>query len=229
MPTVKQPVYKYNGIQYRGFTHAEEKILLQIKEEKNVSTQYENIKMILNQCTFNKVDAFDPIDFEMLFIKIMAKSSGEIQKVKYRCKGSVTDENGEVQDCGNEFFVTINLDQIVVVPGEVTSDQIKLDDELTLKLKRASIDELLLAGNDESRQLIAYMDSVFDSEEVYKFSDMQDDEIDVFVDSIPTIKKKDIYSFIKNQPKTEYKIKEKCEKCGKEHNIALSGLNDFFG
>lgn len=231
LPRVKQPVYEYNGIEYRGFTHAEEKILLQIKEDNNDLVRYKNIKKIMEQCTFGKVDLskIDTTTFEMLFIKIRAKSAGEIHKIKYKCKNAVgTGE--EKRECGNEFIVVLNLEEIdVVKPDEEVDEIIRLDDELQMKMKPASIDSLLQAGTDQDKQLMAYIDCVFDDEQVYKFEDMEEDEIMVFLESIPTIKKKEIHKFIDNQPKTQAVVSETCKACGKEHKLTLSGLNNFFG
>lgn len=228
LPKIKQPVYEYKGVEYRGFTHAEEKILLQIKEDVSDSVKYKNIKKIMEQCTFGKIDIskISSDMFEMLFIKIRAKSSGEIQKIKYKCKN----KNSDDVECGNEFFITINLDDIDIEQGEKEpTDTIKLDNELSMKLKQASIDDLLEAGDDSENQMKAYIDYVYDDEEVYRFSDMEDDEVSVFIDSIPSIKKKEIKDFVSSQPKATLNVSEECSKCGKTHELKLTGLNNFFG
>lgn len=233
LPQIKQPVFTYTGIEYRGFTHAEEKILLQMKEDESAEKHdvLNNIIKIVEQCTFNKTDVnnLELTTLEMLFIKIRTKSVGEIHKIKYICKMPVVMDGPK---CGNEMIVTLDLDKVELTTNdgvEEKESEFMLDDTIGIKMRPATVAAMMKFKDDPSLDIACYIDYAYDKEQIYKFDDMDVDEIDVFVSSIPTNKKQKMKEYIGSLPKTTLTVHHECDKCGHNHELNFSGLNDFFG
>ena len=90
LPQIDVPTYKHEfssaEIRFRGFTIAEEKILLEVSDSTD-KEKIDAMQQVLTNCTFDKIDvgALSKADFSLLFIKIVSKSLGEVNTLKYKC------------------------------------------------------------------------------------------------------------------------------------------------
>ena len=90
LPVINAPTYELavpstkEKITYRPFLVKEEKILLLAMEDGDEKTISLALKQIIENCTDGKVDVekLALFDLEYLFLRIRAKSVGEIAKIK---------------------------------------------------------------------------------------------------------------------------------------------------
>lgn len=72
------------------------------------------------------------------------------------------------------------------------------------------------------------IDSVYDSDTVYKLSDFTDTEVEEFINemSVDTFQK--IQKFFETMPRLHYEVKYKLKETGQERTVVLKTLTDFF-
>ena len=75
--------------------------------------------------------------------------------------------------------------------------------------------------------IMACVDKVYDADNVYEASEYSKEELNDFIMSLSSKQFQNIQEFFNNQPKVTQKIKYKT-KDGKEKELVLEGLNDFF-
>ena len=134
LPKSTTPVYELDlpsikkKIKYRPFLVREEKILILALESENMKQITEAIKNVLSACILTrgiKVDDLSTFDIEYLFLNVRGKSVGELIDVIVTCP----------DDNETEVNVQINIDDIQVQMDPEHTRDIKLDDELTLRMK----------------------------------------------------------------------------------------------
>jgi ribosomal protein L44E len=228
LPVLETPTYNLvvpstkKKLKYRPFLVKEEKILMIAQESQNESQVIKAVKDIISACTFEKIDT-DKIpmyDIEYIFLKIRSKSVGET--VSFRLKCSKCDEPNDVE---------LNLEDVEVqYPKKNIEDNIKLNDTVGITLKPINLADVSKAkGKDAiTEMLIASIDTIYDSDNVYKASDSTKKEMETFVDSLSHKHLEKIQEFIVNQPTLKHTIEYTCEKCGHKNSYELSGLQSFF-
>ena len=90
LPNINQQTFELNvpstdeKIKFRPFLVREEKILLQALESNKLTDIAGAVKVIIENCTFNKIDVdkLPSFDLEYIFLNIRAKSVGEIAKIR---------------------------------------------------------------------------------------------------------------------------------------------------
>ena len=142
LPKINTPTYELEipstgkKIKYRPFLVREEKILIIAMESENMSQITKAIVEILNNCILTrgvKVENLSTFDIEYLFLNVRGKSVGESVEVNITCPD---DNETKVQ-------MEINIDEIKVIKNEEHSNTIKLDDDLSMKLKYPSLDQFV--------------------------------------------------------------------------------------
>ena len=94
LPVINTPTYELvvpstkDTLVYRPFLVKEEKILLMAMEEENETQLNRALKQVVNNCTFQKVkvDKLPLFDLEYIFLRIRAKSVGEVAKLQLLCE-----------------------------------------------------------------------------------------------------------------------------------------------
>ena len=79
---------------YRPFLVKEEKILLLAMEEEEDTQLNKALKQVVHNCTFQKVDVakLPLFDLEYIFLRIRAKSVGEVAKLQVLCEDDGRDQ-----------------------------------------------------------------------------------------------------------------------------------------
>ena len=129
---IELPVSK-KTIKFRPFLVKEQRNLLMAIESDDSKTVHQCIFDILNNCTITQdIDVYKlPVtDIEYYFLQLRAKSVGEIVESRYRCNNIVEDK-----ECGNIMENNIDLTEIKVDIPEDASPEIKLTDNIVIKLK----------------------------------------------------------------------------------------------
>jgi len=186
---------------------------------------------ILNSCILSKgikLETLATFDIEYLFLNIRSKSVGETIDVNIVCP----------DDNKTQVAVTVDVDSIKIKKDRKHKNVIKLDDNLSLKLKYPSmtqfIDSNFESKIDESEvkstldMIISCIDVIFNEEESWPASESTPKELEDFIDQLNTKQFKLIEDFFATMPKLTHTIKVKNPNTGVESDVKLEGLAAFF-
>jgi len=218
-------------IKYRPFLVREEKILIMAMESEDMTDITNAIVQILSDCIISKdvkVESLATFDIEYLFLNVRSKSVGETVDVNITCP-----DDGETQ-----VEMSIDIDSIKVQKNRGHKNIIKLDDELSLKLKYPSLEQFVennfetTEGASEIGQSLSMITScvemIYNSEESWEASEYSKKEMDEFIEQLNTKQFKQIEKFFTTMPKLSHTIAVKNPKTGVESEIVLEGLASFF-
>ena len=237
LPKINTPTYEMTlpstgkKIKYRPFLVREEKILIMAMESENMSEITNAIVQILSDCIVSKdikVESLATFDIEYLFLNVRAKSVGETVDVNLTCP-----DDGETQ-----VEMSIDIDSIKVQKTRGHKNIIKLDDELSMKLKYPSLDQFVEnnfeteEGASEINQSLSMITScvemIYNQEESWEASDYSKKELDEFIEQLNTKQFKQIEKFFATMPKLSHTIAVKNPETGVESEVVLEGLASFF-
>jgi phage FluMu protein Com len=232
LPILESPKYILTipstgkSVEYRPFLVKEEKILLLAQEAENEKAITNAIKDIIKACTFNIVDPDDltSFDLEYIFLKLRAKSVGEVSEVRCKCEKCETLNN-----------VSINIDEIEISwPTEKQDKTIMLTDKIGITLNYIKVKDIKSGDETKSQTetiidtIIAMIDNVFDQNGIYKKEDSTHEELVTFINSLNRSQMEKIEKFIINSPKLTHIAKFKCSDCKHVNELILSGTQAFF-
>jgi len=237
LPKINTPTYDLTlpstgkKIKYRPFLVREEKILIMAMESENMSEITNAIVQILSDCILTKdvkVESLATFDIEYLFLNVRAKSVGETVDVNITCP-----DDGET-----EVEMSIDIDTIKIQKTRGHKNIIKLDDELSMKLRYPSLEQFVennfetAEGTSEVGQSLSMItscvDMIYNAEESWEASDYSKKELDEFIEQLNTKQFKQIEKFFTTMPKLSHKIAVKNPKTGVESEVVLEGLASFF-
>jgi len=234
LPILESPKYVLSipstgkSIEYRPFLVKEEKILLLAQEANNQIEMISAIKDIINACTFGIIDVNDltSFDLEYIFLKLRAKSVGEISNVRCKC-----------EKCEAHNEISINIDEIKIVwPENKIDNKIMLTDTVGVILRYIKIDDVSSIVNAANEinidtitdMIIASIESIFDEKGVYKTNQTSKEELLSFVNSLNRSQIEKIENYIASAPKLQHSVNFTCNSCKNVNDITLSGIQAFF-
>jgi hypothetical protein len=237
LPKINTPTYELvlpstgKKIKYRPFLVREEKILIMAMESEDMTEITNAIVQILSDCILTKdvkVESLATFDIEYLFLNVRAKSVGETVDVNITCP-----DDGETQ-----VETSINIDSIKVQKTRGHKNIIKLDDELSMKLRYPSLEQFVENNFETSEgvsevgqslsMITSCVDMIYNAEESWEASDYSKKELDEFIGQLNTKQFKQIEKFFTTMPKLSHKIAVKNPKTGVESEVVLEGLASFF-
>tara|TARA_R100001463_G_scaffold55742_1_gene107468 strand:- start:3442 stop:4161 length:720 start_codon:yes stop_codon:yes gene_type:complete len=236
LPKISTPTYELTvpstkkKIKYRPFLVKEEKVLIIAMESEDTKQITNAVKTVIKNCIITrgvKVEALSTFDIEYLFLNIRGKSVGEEVEVLVTCP-----DDGQTQ-----VPVTIPLDEIEVKENEKHSRDIKLDSDLTLRMKYPSMEEFVKSnfaiGDDMSLQdtfeiVSSCIEQVYNEEESWSASECSKKELADFMEQLSSKQFKQIETFFETMPKLSHTFKVKNPNTGVESDVVLEGLSSFF-
>lgn len=231
LPSTGQPV------KYRPFLVKEQKILLLALEGESIKETVGAMRQIVSNCVLSEdvdVEKLPTFDLEYIFLKLRAKSIGELVELNLR---HPTGMNSKEQECDNVTISKVNLMDVEVIKTIEHEDKFILDEKsgLGIKFKYPTPDLDALENTEDKSQLdiaadamMASIDYIFDNENVYKKEDYTTQELQDFIDSMTQDQFAKCGKFFETMPKLKHTIKWKCSKCGCDDEITLEGLTSFF-
>ena len=239
LPTIATPTYELilpstgKKLKYRPFLVKEEKLLILALESKSQVEITNSVKDVLKKCVITrgvKIDDLPTFDIEYLFLNIRAKSIGEDINLVVTCP----------DDKETEVNVTVYVDEIEVVKSKDHTPDIKLDGDMTLRMRYPSLSQFIennFDTDDEAKttvdktfQLIAdCMDTVYTKEEAWESKDYSPDERLEFIEQLNSKQFKEVERFFATMPKLSHTIEVTNPNTKKKSSIVLEGLADFFG
>lgn len=237
LPKISTPTYELElpstgkKIRYRPFLVREEKILIMALESEDTKQISNAIVQILSDCIATKtvkVSELSTFDIEYLFLNVRAKSVGETVEVNVTCP-----DDGETQ-----VKMELNIDDIKVQKDPAHSNIIRLDDNLSMKLKYPSLEQFVENNfevnesesdvNKSLSMIISCVDMVYDQEESWSAADCTKKELEEFIEQMNTKQFKEIENFFVTMPKLSHTIKVTNPNTKVESEIVLEGLASFF-
>tara|TARA_B100001094_G_scaffold318023_1_gene361122 strand:- start:5168 stop:5887 length:720 start_codon:yes stop_codon:yes gene_type:complete len=237
LPQISTPSYELvipstkKKIKFRPFLVKEEKILILAMESQDNKQIANAVKDVISHCILTKglkVETLATFDIEYLFLNIRGKSVGEEVEVTITCP-----DDGETT-----VPAIINLDEIQVTTDKDHKEDIKLDDQYTLRMKYPSMEEFIktnfavsgeLKVDDTFKLIASCVDQVFSEEESWAASDCTKKELSQFIDSLNSKQFKDVERFFETMPKLSHTIKVTNPKTEVESEVVMEGLQSFFG
>ena len=235
LPKINTPTYELtlpsNGkkIKYRPFLVREEKILIMALETEDQKQITSAIIQIFTACIMTrgvKLNELATFDIEYLFLNVRSKSVGETISLNLICPD---DEKTSVE-------VSIDLDSIKVKKDKSHTNIVKLDNNLSLKLKYPSMKQFIESNFEAGVEtvsntmdvVISSIDMIYNEEESWNASESTKKELEDFIDQLNTKQFKLIENFFDTMPKLSHKIKVKNPKTDVESTVLLEGLAAFF-
>ena len=237
LPKISTPTHELvlpstgKKVKYRPFLVREEKILILALESEDTKQITNAIKTILKECISTrgvKVDDLPTFDIEYLFLNIRGKSVGEALDLMVTCP-----DDGETQ-----VPIKIFIDEIQIQKNPKHNKDIKLDGNLTLRMKYPSLNQFIQNNFDFSQDdsvdasfdiISSCIDQVYSEEESWAASDCTKKELKEWIETLNTNQFKEVESFFTTMPKLSHTIKIKNPKTKVENEVTLEGLTSFFG
>ena len=210
-------------VEFRPFLVKEEKLLLMAQSAGGEKEQIKAIKDIINNCTFGKVDAntLPFFDSEYVFLQLRAKAVGEKTKISVTCPD---DKETKVQ-------VEINLADIKCVTNVEHNNKIELGDGIGIMMKYPMID-IMAAQSDKPEAAFEIIkncvDSIYDAENVTDRKDMDEKELNEFIESMTHEQFEKMNNVFTTMPRVKEEVKVKNPNTGVESTVVLEGMASFF-
>lgn len=212
-------------VRMRPFLVREEKILLMAQTSENAKDIVLAIQQVVNNCFVDDVDLDDltTFDIEYLFLKLRAKSVGNVIEMKYR----------DPED-GLQYDISIDLDdvQMKFTEGHNTKIEITPESGIILKYPKADMTESISPDVSTEVELMFELmkyciDKIYDADNVYNANEGTKEDLNEFVDNLDVSTMKKIQEFMETMPKL-YHEASYFTKEGTEKKVVLQTLNDFF-
>ena len=207
LPKISTPTHELvlpstgKKIKYRPFLVREEKILILALESQDTKQITTAIKSTLKSCILTrgiKVEELPTFDIEYIFLNIRGKSVGESVEVIVTCP-----DDGETT-----VETQIYIDEIQVQKNEKHKRDIKLDENLVLRMKYPSLNEFVQNNFDvsdtdnisfeSSLDIIAScIDVVYNEEESWAASDCTKKELNEWLETLNSNQFKEVETFLK--------------------------------
>ena len=235
LPKINTPTYELslpsNGkkIKYRPFLVREEKILIMALETENQKQITNAVVEILDACIMTrgiKVQNLATFDIEYIFLNVRSKSVGETINVNIICPD---DEKTSVE-------IPIDLESIKVKKDKSHTNIVKIDDNLSLKLKYPSMEQFIennFESTDETikntmKLITSSIDMIFSEEESWNASESTPKELEEFIEQLNSKQFQTIEKFFDTMPKLSHRVKVTNPKTNVESTVILEGLAAFF-
>jgi hypothetical protein len=237
LPKIATPTYELEipslkkKIRYRPFLVKEEKVLIIAMESEDAKQIANAVKTVISNCILTrgiKIDDLATFDIEYLFLNIRGKSVGEEVEVLITCP----------DDNETQVPTVINLDDIQIQTNPEHSKDIKLDDDLILRMKYPSMSEFIknnfsvenvMTVENTFDLIVSCIDQIYNKEESWVASDCSKEELKEFIDQLTSNQFKEVEKFFETMPKLSHTIAVKNPKTGVESEVVLEGLASFFG
>ena len=231
LPVINTPTYELvvpstkEKLTYRPFLVKEEKILLMAMEEEKDAQLNRALKQVVNNCTFETIDVakLPLFDLEYIFLRIRAKSVGEVARISIL-----------MEDDGETYVpVEIDLESIEVEFKEDHDPKIQLTDEIGIMMGYPTFEHIDFdASESDVNKIFDMIGSsilqIFEGETVYERTDFNKKELKTFLESLTSDQFKRVQSFFETMPRLRHTIELENPKTKVINTITLEGLNAFF-
>ena len=230
LPVINTPTYTLavpstkEEITYRPFLVKEEKLLMIAMETGGEGDLINALKQIVSNCVESELDLnkLATFDLEYIFLNLRAKSVGEVATINVTCP----------DDNETQVPIEVNLEEVKVTFPEDHSNSIKLTDTIGLTMKYPDFTLATVTGETNTEYLFKMIRGciaqIIDGETIHERVDFNDEELDIFLDSLNSKQLEGVQKFFETMPKLRYEVTVTNPKTKKENEITLEGLDAFF-
>jgi len=229
LPKLNTPTHKLvlpstgDEITFRPFLVKEQKLLLMAQQNDNENEIVDNVVQIINNCTGLDTSNLPVFDVEYLFLKIRAKSVGDIVQLSIKCP----DDEETFAD------VTVDLDEVGVQIDESHSNIVNITDDIKMIMKYPQMTDIKLnnINTTETESVFEILKKcileVHNGDEIINSVDMKPEEISEFIDSLNTQQFESIMQFFNTMPKVRHIVEVTNPKTKVTGEVLLEGLQSF--
>lgn len=214
------------NVRFRPMTGREEKLLLMAKETGERGEILSTVFQVVSNCVLDDVAVGEmPLfDVEWLFIRIRIASVGPTARVSYVDRADK-----------KRYDFEVDLEKVVVVRPDGALENLRLSDEISIVLGWPTVESFLRAEVVEAESdvetahqlAIESIRDIYDGDTLIRASAEPREELDEFISSFDMDSYKSVLDHAAAMPRLEYRI-EYVNSLGKEREIVLSNLTDFF-
>ena len=210
-------------VKFRPFLVKEQKLLLMAQQSDDEKETIDNMIQMIENCTNLNVTNLPVFDVEYLFLKIRAKSVGDIIQLNLLCP-----------DDGITYVnTTLDLNDVEVQIDDAHKNIIDITDDVKMIMKYPQISDVQFTEinqNEVSRifqMLKKCILEVHNGDEIINSIDMKTEEISDFVDSLNTEQFENVMQFFNTMPKVRHVVEVTNPKTGVTSEMLLEGLQSF--
>jgi hypothetical protein len=243
LPRVTSPTYELTipssgeKVSYRPFLVKEEKTLLMAMEARDNQAMTKAMQDIITSCTDGEVDlkSLASFDIEYFFLQLRGRSIGEVLTINpHRPENFKCCKEAKEEDICE---VNINIDDIVLDTSKIKNTEIKITDDIGLKLKfpqLETVQKYATEGEDIEAEnvfklIIDCIEYIWDGDEIYKAKDSTKKELNDFIESLSSSQFVNVREFFESMPRLSHTIDWECGKCKKSTPVIIEGIDSFFG
>lgn len=244
LPKLNTPIHELTlpstgkEVKYRPFLVKEQKLLLMALESKEQKEMMRAMKQIINNCAIDKIDVdqLPMFDLEYFFIKLRAKSVGEIIELQLT---HPNETNSDIRECKHVTKFKLNLMDVEVQKDAAHSNKIIIDEEkmigVCLKYPTMALADKMQLVSQKSQiesvlDLVAEsIDYIYDKDNVYPAKETSKKELLDFVNDLSQDQFRKLTDFFGDMPKLKHTLKWTCAECGCEDSVEVEGMANFFG
>lgn len=213
-------------VEFRPFLVKEEKMLMLAQQEGSQQSLIRAVQDLIDACTFGKLDSkkLPTFDIEYVFLQIRCKSIGETATVTVICPD---DEETKVK-------IDVNLSEVQCVKDKDHTNDIKISDDVGIIFDYPEISKVVKITSGKNDAVATFdviktcVNQIYDTTNVYTRNDIEDKDLDDFIESMSHEQFMKVQSFFETMPKVKHKITVKNPKTEVVSDLTLEGLQDFF-
>lgn len=167
-------------------------------------------------------------DIEYLFIQLYMSSTGSVDiPVKYKCNHKHDDDS----ECDEILDAWIHL-QDTWVPKSDSDGKLMINKKVGIQMKYPTLGILNKHDTNTAdgmlNMVLDCVDYIFTENEQYTPDELGSEQFAKIMEQLTGHMLGELSEYIGSVPRITNMIKLKCPKCGQEHEIVLSGIEDFF-
>lgn len=212
LPKVQTPTFSLNlpsngqKIVYRPFQVREEKMLLIAQQSNETDDQIRTIKQIIGNCIVEpsdiEVEKMASFDIEYLFLKLRAKSVGEIVEIKVI---------PQKRDNLPPMDMEINLDELEPTINPKHTNMIDIGGGIQIQMQYPTFEMVTQLSNTNDTESLfnlfqESMTAIYEGDEVYETKDFSNKEVQEFLESLSSKQLVQLQEFFTTLPKIRKEI-----------------------
>ena len=226
---IKTKFIKGGKLTLTPFNVGMESLLLEVKdgtpEEKKAA-----IQQIIESCLVTKdieVDKIPLFLIEEIFLRLRQNSIGEIIDKQYQC----TNEVEEGKTCNSPMSLKLDLNEFKLIESPGHTKTIMVSDPIGIVFRYPNLAMADVSGQEqgETETILSCIETIFNGDDVYSAEDSTREELLEFWNQFSLLQKKDVFDkFFHSMPKFNHEKDLVCPKCGYNHKLKFSSIEDVF-
>ena len=231
LPKLNTPTYELERpstgkkIKYRPFLVKEQKVLMMAQDSKDDAEISEAVGSLVQSCTFGEIDykTSPMFDIEYLFLKIRGKSVGDKVDLNLICP-----DDGKTQ-----VKKTIDLEEVKIHMLENHKNEVEINDNVKIVFRYPILSDMKGIPVSEVSTAFSVINacvhSIHYGDDVYQRTDLKDEEVEEFIDSLTGDQFEKITEFFQTMPKLRHVVEVTNPKTKKKSEIVVEWLQNFLG